>query len=108
MRTKTELESIRSILVEQRKFRMDQLAQLHVPGPHRPLSSTIPEIFSELEAGARAALREVQAALWRIEDGTYGLCTSCGQPIGVERLEILPQAALCMPCQRTAAPVPCE
>lgn len=98
----TQLDSLRAALLEQRSFRVDQLAQLHVPGTHGPLSSTIPEIFGELAAGARAALREVQAALWRIEAGTYGRCTSCDEPVGLARLEVLPQSALCLPCQRRA------
>lgn len=100
--TDDQLESLRAMLTEQRSFRIDQLAQLHVPGPHGPLSSTIPEIFGELAAGARAALHDVQAALWRLEDGVYGRCTGCNGPVGLERLEILPQSALCLPCQREA------
>ncbi len=95
-----QLADLHALLIEQRTFRIDQLAQLHVPGPHGPLSSTIPEIFAELAAGARAALRDVQDALWRIEDGSYGRCTACATPVGPERLEILPQSALCLPCQR--------
>jgi len=40
----------------------------------------------------------VEAALQRIDDGTYGSCTSCGRPIPEERLEVLPWAATCVPC----------
>lgn len=40
----------------------------------------------------------VDAAIERIEEGTYGLCTSCGKPIPEERLEVLPWAATCVPC----------
>ena len=42
----------------------------------------------------------VDAALARLDAGTYGTCTSCGGPIGAERLEALPAAALCIDCQR--------
>jgi len=94
------LAVLRSMLEEQLTFRLDQLAQLHLPGPHGPLSSTDPEIFRSLVAGARAALRDVQSALWRMEEGGYGLCVGCAAPIGIARLEILPQTALCMACQR--------
>lgn len=100
--TDAALDSLRAMLTEQRSFRLDQVAQLHVPGPHGPLASTIPEIFSELASGARAALRDVRGALWRMDDGTYGRCTACAEPVGLERLEILPQSALCLPCQRKA------
>jgi len=47
-------------------------------------------------------LVDVNVALERINKGTYGVCTACGQPIQVERLEALPSAALCINCQRLA------
>ncbi|HEX6945156.1 MAG TPA: TraR/DksA C4-type zinc finger protein [Casimicrobiaceae bacterium] len=47
-------------------------------------------------------LEAVDAALARIAAGTYGRCTSCGRPVGAERLEALPWAALCIDCQRAA------
>lgn len=50
-----------------------------------------------LETG-RGMLDEIQAALRRIDDGSYGVCTTCGQPIAEERLEALPYASQCVPC----------
>jgi RNA polymerase-binding protein DksA len=47
------------------------------------------------------ALAEIDAALARIDAGTYGACTNCHQPIAAERLEALPWAAHCIDCQRT-------
>ena len=44
----------------------------------------------------QALLTEVQRALKRIEDGTYGYCVVCGQPIPEKRLEALPWAARCV------------
>lgn len=45
-------------------------------------------------------LGAVDAALARLDAGTYGRCSSCRNPIGAERLEALPWAALCIDCQR--------
>lgn len=45
-------------------------------------------------------LNAIDAALQRMEDGTYGTCTSCGKPIGEERLEALPWAELCIDCAK--------
>ena len=45
---------------------------------------------------------EVEEALARIDDGTYGFCTNCGKPILPERLAVLSYAKLCMACQRLA------
>ena len=47
----------------------------------------------------RALLAEVQQALARIENGTYGICTNCGQPIPERRLEAIPWATLCVICE---------
>jgi RNA polymerase-binding transcription factor len=44
----------------------------------------------------QALLTEVEAALKRIEDGTYGRCIVCGQPIPEKRLEAIPWAARCV------------
>jgi DnaK suppressor protein len=44
----------------------------------------------------QSLLTEVQRALTRIEDGTYGYCIVCGQPIPEKRLEALPWAARCV------------
>lgn len=47
-------------------------------------------------------LAQVEAALARLDGGTYGTCASCGRPIAAERLEAIPWAGLCIDCQRTA------
>ena len=47
-------------------------------------------------------LAAVDAAVARLDAGTYGLCESCGKAIAAERLEALPSAALCIDCQRSA------
>jgi DnaK suppressor protein len=46
---------------------------------------------------------EIDAALDRIADGSYGRCTSCGAAIPLERLEFRPYAAGCVACQASAA-----
>ncbi len=42
---------------------------------------------------------EVQQALARIDNGTYGICSNCGQPIPEKRLEAIPWATLCVNCE---------
>jgi len=56
-----------------------------------------------LEKRVRDQLAEVEHALHKFEEGTYGLCESCGQPIDPARLEALPQAKLCMSCKTQQA-----
>lgn len=52
-----------------------------------------------LSAQARAAVDEIDAALARIDEGTYGTCARCGRNIPKERLRALPQAELCVQCK---------
>jgi len=44
-------------------------------------------------------IRQASEALGRIDDGSYGLCLQCGQPISAKRLAALPWVALCIGCQ---------
>ena len=45
-------------------------------------------------------LAAIDAALNRIEDGTFGTCTNCGKPIGEDRLAAIPWATTCIDCKR--------
>jgi DnaK suppressor protein len=44
-------------------------------------------------------LQEIEAALARIAEGSYGVCTDCGEEIGRARLQAYPAAERCLPCQ---------
>ena len=46
----------------------------------------------------RVAVAEVESAIRRLEDGSYGNCESCGEPIATARLEALPATRLCVTC----------
>jgi len=96
--TPRQLAAFRRQLDEQRRFRLDQFEELRAIDPDN--SSEVTEV---LAAGARIALDDVLAALYRMDNGTYGSCTECGTPIPLERLEVLPQVAHCLPCSRSAA-----
>jgi len=52
-----------------------------------------------LANNARDMLEQVEHALARIDDGTYGVCESCGKPIGKYRLQAFPRATLCLSCK---------
>ncbi len=56
-----------------------------------------------LEKRLRAELMGVEHALKKFEEGSYGLCDNCGQPIDPARLEALPQASLCLSCKAQQA-----
>jgi DnaK suppressor protein len=104
MRTRQRLDArqlaeLRTMLEEQREFRLDQLTALRRPNTRSLLGGTNREIAVALTVGAETALGEVLAALRRMDDGNYGTCEQCGNAIDLERLEVLPQTAHCLPCQ---------
>lgn len=55
-----------------------------------------------LRRGQEIALKEVERALHRMDEGAYGHCERCGDEIDFARLKAVPQASLCMACQRQA------
>lgn len=44
-------------------------------------------------------LKKIDEAIGRIDDGTYGVCESCGEQIGIKRLEARPVTTLCIECK---------
>ncbi len=60
------------------------------------------ELAGWLSENVRAHLDDVNSALARMDDGTYGMCDKCKSPINRERLKALPWARRCLDCQREA------
>lgn len=58
------------------------------------------EVDESLEENAEQIVHEIDRALAKIEDGTYGQCGRCGQEIPAERLDAVPYATLCVSCKQ--------
>lgn len=72
---------------------------------HDPEGPTMTQEWSQrtaVLADARAELSDVDRALARISDGSYGVCSNCGNRIAVARLDARPTAELCIDCARLA------
>ncbi len=112
-------DTAKTRLTEQRVEIVSQLAELGA-GENGDLSGSVD--FGEGFADAAAAtaertellgvidslvkrLAEVDAALGRIADGTYGRCMSCGKEIGAARLEHRPESVHCIDCKAANAAV---
>ena len=111
------MASQRELLLEERrsyidsaealKAQADSLALEHEPGDVQfdeeggegGTANVDREIDLYLSAQARATVVEIDRALQKIEDGTYGVCEQCGQEIPEPRLQALPSAALCGTCK---------
>jgi len=75
-------------------------------GSHLPLhladaaSDTQDQTFAwDRLSAASATLQEIDAALERLDQGIFGICEECGEPIAERRLRLMPHAALCIKCQ---------
>lgn len=60
------------------------------------------EVLEALDADGRARVGQLRAALQRLDQGTYGRCASCGEPIAPARLEAMPEVTACIDCARAA------
>ena len=118
MSTQIDTDHFRQKLLEERQRVADAIAYLHEENPgsisdetqeaggvdnHLGDTASVTvdrEIDYTLEENSEHVLAEIDAALKRIDDGTYGICTSCGKPISPERLEARPWATLDIDCQR--------
>lgn len=56
------------------------------------------DVLGAIDDEAKQTVRLIDAALLRIKDGTYGICSVCGEEIPVKRLEALPYATTCVKC----------
>jgi DnaK suppressor protein len=68
----------------------------------KAVSSYTREFLYSLTDGERSTLLQIDDALERIDDGTYGLCINCGQPMAEKRLTAVPWAPYCIDCQELA------
>lgn len=82
------------LLSAQRSSCVDELAQV----AEELLQHGPDTVLLARRASLERTLEQVEAALARIDAGTYGACVDCGVAIPVERLELRPHAATCVPC----------
>jgi DnaK suppressor protein len=102
---------VRRALLAERKRVLAEIADAEVLAPGQiTYGSQAAAATHVFEQQRDLALRDhneqhlvaIDAALERLDAGTYGACTSCGRPIPPARLEALPWTALCIDCSRTA------
>jgi RNA polymerase-binding transcription factor DksA len=56
------------------------------------------EVLERMGISAQQEMRQIEAALERLDAGEYGDCVSCGEPISDERLDVLPYTPFCRDC----------
>lgn len=95
------IELLRSTLEEQFELHTRQLTELTVHSRLPDHGGYDRDTLNGLIASSRQAVADSAEALRRMAEGRYGVCERCSGSIPVERLEVLPHARYCMPCQRT-------
>jgi DnaK suppressor protein len=105
---RNRLETERETLLEELKNTASLVAERQERGHYGEEGELATEIVEVekglvLEKRIRDQLEEVELALRKFDQGTYGLCELCGQPIEPARLEALPRAKLCLSCKARRA-----
>jgi len=103
-----DLQEIRQKLEVQRTDLLERITKEEA-GLHAPVETT-PDLFdlaqdyvskerrSAMLAKSRQQLEQIELALKRLDDGTYGQCGRCGSMISPARLQVLPYATTCVKC----------
>ena len=102
----SDLESIKAQLEERLEFLsakvLDIEGNLSEPAipdfAEQATEAEADEVLEGLESSALLEISQINAALNRIDEGTYGECATCGDPVGEKRLEAIPYAAQCISC----------
>ena len=96
-----------ALVAERDRLRADVAAGIVAPGPmtYGSQAAAATQVFEQqrdlaLRDRNGRHLAEIEAAIARLDDGTYGACQRCGQQIAPARLEALAWAAFCIDCQR--------
>ena len=120
--TSIDIAEFRTLLAQERERIVDTIAHLHEENPrnmedelgelagrgsdnHLGDMATVTfdrELGEGLEEGAQQTLAQIDRALARLDEGTYGSCERCGNPIAEDRLRARPWATLCIDDQRRA------
>jgi DnaK suppressor protein len=110
---KKELEKYRKLLQEKKTSLLAELAKTRHAEEEtteestqdiadKAVSSYTREFLYSLNDTERSTVQQIDQALGRIEDGTYGLCLNCGTPMNEKRLSAIHWSRHCVECQELA------
>ncbi len=108
--TKKELKKFQELLEEKRKLVLERARQMlsegmvldanDLPDEMDLASSEYIQSFEfRLRGREKSLLSKLDLALKKIEDGSFGICEICDEPIGKKRLEARPETSLCIKCK---------
>lgn len=109
----TEFDAIRQKLLAHKQELLTRAAKVRadITRSSGPLEKDFAEQVVQMENDAvlagiseatAAELAQINRALAQLDQGTYGICSQCGQPIGERRLQVLPYSDRCIGCAEAA------
>jgi len=109
--TKEQIEELRKLLLQKKKETLERIENFLKDSSLKVSSNVGDEIDvadREMERQRQISLREkeseylkqIEYALRKIEEGTYGICERCGEPISYERLKARPISIYCIKCKK--------
>jgi RNA polymerase-binding protein DksA len=109
----SDFEAVRTKLEQQKQELLARAAKVHadITRSSGPLDKDFAEqvvqmendaVLAGIEEATAAELAQINRALAQIGQGTYGICSQCGQPIGERRLKALPYSDRCIGCAEAA------
>jgi DnaK suppressor protein len=107
---KKTLQRLKKVLLKEREEIIGEVKQIHESSREmgqdgiQDIGDEAANIYNKqillsLSENERLRLQEVDEALDRLGNGTYGICEECGGSIGMKRLEVRPIAINCVPCK---------
>ncbi len=107
-----DMERLKSVLMKQRRELFAQLQGLEsdweklgerdIEMEEEAQKAHLTELFSQLDEMEIKELKEIDAALIKVNTAAYGICETCSKPVSPERLEALPATPFCKRCAREA------
>lgn len=110
MKRRNEKQDLRDRLASLREELLEalngQLDQCRVSSTHHPTEildiaadGEVDDMAARLAEADAVKIEEIEEALERLKEGTYGICRECGRPIPKKRLKVLPFTTLCVNCK---------
>ncbi len=108
-KTKKELEALKAELIQRKADLEQKLTQLNekvteereMDPADQAASSTMELLKSSFQNTELEEYHNIELALEKIDEGTYGVCIDCGEPISDKRLKMNPNASRCLRCQES-------
>lgn len=99
---RSRLNARRSVINRSQGNNENDGAALRADSRERASSEEIAEVLVLLSDRERKEVDAIDAALSRLDQGTWGQCAACGKKIGANRLAAMPEASTCLPCASAA------